>query len=263
MKDIPWEKTADGVHAHLKESTGRFMIPVLLLLNTADRKMKEPELISADFQGEAVLFERRLGIFLRRGTATEYLGAYVPDEREDEDSTHQGRSIPLPALCIRHAYWESTRDSQHFREAASMRQYVLGNAQIDSHILFLSTAMAQKIVLLLEEAEHMVQQGIGLRPASRDKPLWDSLEFELLNGGLHASLFYGLGTSENSVLEAWVTQWQQSFSMIDTASSVIPDHGCFLSYPGSLMEILEKFPDESFVQWNTRFEQKRRSSSSL
>jgi hypothetical protein len=137
MKEIPWERTSDGTSARLKGHSGRFVIPILLLLNTADTKMTEVSAISADFKGTTILFERQLGVYLTMGTTAEYLGVYTTNEGEEDGETQEKQQHGLPALCIRRAHWNRQQAIQQFRQAKSMEEYVKGDKQIDSRIVFL------------------------------------------------------------------------------------------------------------------------------
>src|SRR5207248_433782 len=123
MTEIPWERTVNDVPAMLRESSDHYFIPVLALMGVAEAKMTDLALISADFNGEPILFEYRVGVYLTKGSNAEFFGVYIPDEEEDvEIQEEEQRRRPM--LCLRHAHWDQKRDAKQFREATSMKGYV-------------------------------------------------------------------------------------------------------------------------------------------
>jgi len=260
MKEIPWERTSDGTSARLKGYSGRFVIPVLLLLNTADTKMTEVSAISADFKGKTLLFERQLGVYLKMGTHAEYLGVYTTDKGEEDGETQEKQLHGFPVLCIRRAHWNRQQDIQQFRQARSMEEYVKGDKQIDSRIIFLPAVLSQEIGLLAEDAQELIRQGIKLSAVTRIEPRWDKVQVECIKDSLVFSLTYAPRAEKNEELERWIEQWQQSFAKVDVTEGIVPDRGCFINYPRSLMETLEAFPKESFGLWYSRLERRRSQS---
>lgn len=262
MTIIPWERTADGVPGTLVESSGRYLIPVLLLMNLARIKMTELDMISANFGGNTILFERRVGVHLDMELATEFLGVYQSEQFEEEnnagdDPDTKGDQSRTPILCLRHARWDQKQDSWQFRHAPDMRTYVKEGEQIQSRIVFLPMEMSTEILLLIEEGQRLVQQGIALELVTRAEPHWAGLRFELIDSPVVSSLSYALRVRENRELEAWATRCQASFASIDHIQGILPDHGCFISYPHSVMEVLEQFPEESFNEFLKKVQSKR------
>lgn len=244
MVDIPWERTADGMSAEMKEgeSPRRAIFPVLSLLLAAEQKMRELVLIAADFHGVTVIFERQLGIYLEKDAHAEYLGIYQTDEGDDADVPEE-RARNIPTLCIRRARWDRKRDIQRFRQSQSKQAYVKRDGQIDATILFLTPEMYPEITSLPEEAMKFVRQGISLNANERTDPRWDTVLFQVTVGSIAFSLSYSPNREENEVLETWMETCQQRFTKVDFSGGIISDHGCRISYPYSLMERLETFPE--------------------
>ncbi len=237
MKEIPWERTADGARAQLKDGSHKAIIPVLSLLHAATGKMTQLVLISADFNGTTAVFQRQIGIYLEQGARAEFMGVYRTDEDAEEGEHKQ------PVLCIRRSLWDRDQDIRRFREAQSKRAYVEGDGQIHSSILFISPEMYPEIVHLTEEAERIVRQGIAIDVVARPNHGWDSLLFQFDGGSLVFSLSYAPRIEGNNVFETWLEQWQRSFAEVDFSGGIIPDNGCFISYGRSLVELLKTFPD--------------------
>ncbi len=244
MVDIPWERTADGMPAQMKEGEGprRAIFPVLSLLLAAEEKMSELVLITADFHGTTVIFERQLGIYLEKDAHAEYLGIYQTDE-EDETDVPEERARSIPTLCIRRARWDRKRDIQRFRQSQSKQAYVKRDGQIDATILFLTPEMYPEITSLPEEAIKIVRQGITLNEMVRTDPRWDTVLFQVTVGSIAFSLSYVPNREGNELLETWMEVCQQRFTKVDFSGGIMPDHGCRISYPYSLMERLETFPE--------------------
>jgi len=255
VKEIPWERTADGAPVRLKEDAPHMIIPVLSLLQTATAKMTQLNIISADFGGVTAIFERQIHTYLEMGSYAECLGIYAPDE---EDEVQGVRPPGLPTLCLRRARWDRTQDIRKFRAAQSMKGYIKGDEQIEAQIVFITSKMYPEFSLLRAEAQKLVQGGIALDGVTRADPRWDLVLFRLREGARHFSLSYAPSIEGNEALEAWVANWQQSFAAVDFSGGILADQGCFISYPFSLMEYLERFPEQSFEEFHRNRRRKRK-----
>ena len=243
MIEIPWERTADGRSANIKEDFPQYIIPVLSFLRLSEEKMTGVGLISGHFHNIPVSFLLRIGVFLESHTYDEFLGLYLPDEEDVVEN--------VPTLCLRRASWQRKNDNTRFIQAASMKAYVMNEQQLDSHIVFLRSEQAQGIVRLAEEARTLVQQGLPMQRTTRTKYTWDQIYFQYRNI-IHMSLSYVTQSEKNEALESWIAQWQEQFAEVDMTSGHLPDQGCFIGYSFGMREYLTHFPEQSFQEWKKR-----------
>ncbi len=251
MKEIPWERTADGVSAQLA-GAGELVMPVLALLTTTQAKMTELNIVSADFRGRTFVFIRRVGVYLEREATAEFLGLYVAEQEEEEEAREQEQLHDGPPICLRYAYWKKRAHAEQFRAARSMRAYVEADQNIDSHLLFLPAAESPRIISLAEELQQLARQGIHLQARKRLNVPWQWLELELGAGSFSYSFTYLPQVEQAEVLEPWVLKWQDAFAVVDFSGGLLPDHGCFISYPSSVLERIARFPEMSFEHFQRR-----------
>src|SRR5689334_2381271 len=126
MQEIQWERIANGQYVQLITIHSNIKDGGLALKELAFAKMREVNLISADFQGESMLFALLLGVFFDRVTNAEFLGIYQVNNSTDEGTnTHV-----LPTFCFKRAIWDKDRDSKQLSQVSDKRSYVEGKEQI-------------------------------------------------------------------------------------------------------------------------------------
>lgn len=244
MQEIPWERTADGKVAWLDGEVPRYLLPILSLLKLSEAKMTEVGLISANFHDTPVSFVKRLTVYLDTRARSEFLGLYMSDEqRGPEEASEQ-----VPTLCLRHAIWNKKGENERFQQAASMKEYVSNQQQLEARIVFLTPEMAPAISHLDEEAHSMVKQGVAVLATSRSNLSWESIDFGF-HDILHVDISYVTHSFVSDELEAWVRQWYQCCTEVNYFGGILPDNGCRIGYPFSMMNTWKHFPEQSFQQW--------------
>lgn len=242
--ELPWERTADGKAARLDGDIPQYILPMLSFVRLTQQKMTEVGLISAEFAGLPISFLKHLTVYLYERTQAEFLGLYLADEPDRNEAVAK----QAPTLCLRHAVWRGKQDEAGFVQAASMHQYVSSQQHLHAQLVFLTPEMVPEIVQLEEEAHMMVRRGVAVRPTSRSDPSWESIDFGFYELPT-VFISYGTHTFVSDELEAWIRRWYQSCREVDYAGGILPDEGCRLGYPFSLMDTWKHFPDQSFQQW--------------
>lgn len=245
MQEIPWERTTDGRHAFLAGKKGVPFIPALLLWHLATEKMMELSVISADFEGRTQVFSQQLGVYLETRHGAEYWGVYASDPPTDEEVELAVEShLALPTLCLRHCLWDRKADIQKFLTSPNKRAYVQGKEQLDCRVVFVTSEAYPEVSDMLEEVEQIVYQGISIEQVERAKPQWNILRLKVaMESGVVFSLSYNLPLHKSEEVENWIEKWGRCLARFTSIEGVIPDQGCFISYPDSLMERLERFPE--------------------
>jgi hypothetical protein len=249
MQEISWERTADGRAARLDGDIPQYILPILSFMRLTQEKMTAVGLISADFHGIPVSFMKRVTVYLDKRTHAEFLGLYVSDEDEQDHS--EAASEQIPTLCLRHAVWTKKSDEEGFVQAASMKEYVSSQQQLQAQIVFLTPEMVPEIARLDEEAHTMVRRGVPALATSRSDAPWDSIDFSFYDI-LHVHISYVTHTLVSNELEAWVKRWYRSCLEVDYTGGMLPDNGCRLGYPYSMMDFWKHFPEQSFQQWRDK-----------
>jgi hypothetical protein len=246
MKEIPWERTAEGASAHLRDNGTRVVLPVLSFFKIMEAKLTSLHLISADFHDTTVVFERQVQVHLEAGEEALCLGLYAHDPEDELPEEVRDR---VPTWCLRQARWERRRDVEQFRQTANMKAYVQGPGLLDSRLVFTVPDVYPEINQLTEEARTLVRQGMALTAAPRAQVEWSLVSLDMKDGTLGLSLSYAPLREGNDELERWIRQWQKQFAAVDYAGGLLPDAGCSISYPFSLQEGLESFPEMGFEEF--------------
>ncbi len=252
MQEIPWERTSDGKAAWLHGDIPQYNLPILSLIRLAEEKMVGVGLISADFHGIPASYLKRLTIYLDKRTQAEFLGLYMSDEQESDETA----SVNVPRFCLRHAVWIKKRDEEGFVQAASMKEYVSNQQQLRAKIVFLTAEMARDLMRLDEEVHSMVKQGVPVLATSESNTDWDSINFSL-HDVLHVHFSYITHAFVSEKLEEWIKRWYQTCLEVNFSEGILPDNGCRLGYPYSMMDFWKHFPEQSFQQWRNRHRAKR------
>jgi hypothetical protein len=237
---MPWERTADGAPAQLKSSQKPVTRGNIMLKRMALAKMTDITLLSAEFQGNVVLFEPRVSILQDMGTHVEFRGLYQV-HRDDEDS-QEAPIQSLPSLALRQASWIRDNDFQQFNRATNKRAYIESEQQVHAHITFTTPALQPEIYRLLEDARSLTRAGIQIEPVVHPDYQREEIRFCVDDEELRFTLSYLPHLRQAPILERWIAEWMQSFAQVNFSEGILPDHGCSISYSHSLMELFNRFP---------------------
>jgi hypothetical protein len=97
----------------------------------------------------------------------------------------------------------------------------------------------------------MVRRGVPVLATSRSDTPWDSIDFGFYDI-LHVHISYGTHALVSDELETWVKRWYRSCLEVDYTGGMLPDDGCRLGYPYSMMDFWKHFPEQSFQQWRDK-----------
>ena len=241
MKEIAWERTVDGKPARLKEG-GKFHIYMAQLLNLAVEKMLDVAIISADFQDNTPVFTKQVGVYLEKDEEGVFCGLYLPDA-DDEYGPN------VPTVCVRQARWDRELDINQFlriqkNRAEGRRRYVEEEQLVASTVFFFTKEDARVLLDMVVALEQLVRDGVKISRMARspEQRPWEAMQLEIQIESLSSTISYSAYAEGSEPLEAWLARWQQEIATLVNRQGVIPDDGCFISYPYSLMERIALFP---------------------
>jgi len=245
FNEIPWEQTADGAKAKLERGNDTEKRPKVLalfnflnFLSLSVAKLQQVSIISADFQGETIVFKPYLGVGLLMGPTEEWLGMYRRDLVEDEEMQEQEHDAPL--FCLRRAIWEEKKDISQFRISSNKREYVKEKGNINSHIIFGTPLLYPEITPMTDELERFVRQGIAIQAIQGVEFPWRHIKVDM-QSDIDFLLEYSFNQGRNEHLESWIERWYKTFTQIDFSGGIIPDSGCFIRYSFPIEEVFERF----------------------
>jgi hypothetical protein len=235
---LPWEKNTNGTSAFLKKRVVKKINPSVLKL-IARLKMTDVTLVSGIFNEIPILYEGGVSVFVDSSTYMEFFGAYSRAFSSEEDEEEE-----FPCICLRKAFWNKANERQYSQKNQSQKEYVLGELQISSVIVFLNSFEANEVVNLMSELVSMVKQGIKFKKAQETEQSETGLEFveySLTDGDGYLShdFSYTPYTFKCDELENWTVRWREAFKTVDQNAGRIPEQGSQISYKASLLDYFQ------------------------
>ncbi len=233
IRNLVWERNADGSFAKLCSGDWPFKHSGLALNLLASAKMTDVALISAKFGGDTVVFEPWVWILIDGKTSLRFYGAYQVGGFAPEKGT--------PDLLLRISSWEQASDYERFTQAKDKRKYLLSEEQLTVRSIFTTLKDQQRVTKLIDEVLDITAKGLRMERRRRAKTRWVKLECEISTGQdpAYTRFFYCPVCSKSDIFEAWVSRWQSCFEDINFNSGFIPDEGSRISYNMSFLERLE------------------------
>ncbi|MEG4013602.1 MULTISPECIES: hypothetical protein [unclassified Microcoleus] len=237
MLELPWEKNSDGKNAFLKKRKTSKISPALMKL-IAYLKLTDVTLVSARFHDSPIVFEPWASVFVDSSTKMEFLGVYSRAFANSEDEQNEPQK--LPCICLRKAVWNKADDFKFFnKKLIIQKEYVLGESQVRSLILYPFLFEADKIIALVYELFNMTKQGIkiqDIKELEQVKTNLDFIEYCLGDGYLSHDFSYNPYRFKCDALASWTVKWRAAFEEVDDRIGFIPDEGSKISYQSSLIE---------------------------
>lgn len=232
---LAWERNSDGTCAELAAGgPGRIAHAGALLKQLAIAKMLEVSLVSAEFGEVPAVYEPEVWAFVDRGADAELAAAYrlafPPDEGEE-----------LPALCVRRAVWSREEDYAAFEAAADKREYLLGEGQVRSRILFLTEDGSARARSAMDAIRQALARGISWHQEVRTSVAWQELKCFVSDGSGELLVSYSLYERRCCEIESWLPGWLETLSSLDYDGGVKPDRGSRISYRLALEDRLRQY----------------------
>lgn len=232
---LPWEKNTNGTSAFLKKRVVKKINPSLLKL-IARLKMTDVTLVSGIFNEIPILFEEDASVFVDSSTYMEFFGAYSRAFSSEEDEEE------FPCICLRKAFWNKANERHYSPKNPSQKEYILGELQISSVLVFLNPVEANEVVNLISELVSMVKQGIKFQENQETEQSETELEFveySLTDGYLNHDFSYSPYKFKCDELENWTVRWREAFKTVDQNAGRIPEQGSQISYKASLLDYFQ------------------------
>jgi len=236
--NLIWEKAYCGKGGIYKSSKKLVLTPTLLK-RLAISKMTDVTLISADFQDNCVLFSPHVCLLLDFSSRLEFFGAYVADTSEEKNTND--KIDELPSLCIRKCFWSKSEDIEKIQLAEDKEEYILGEKQTLSNIIFLNSAKFPEVVQLMAEAIQLARHGIGFQEQHRSNAFYYEVNLDVTDNGFCCNFAYNPYRLTNSVLEAWIVKWHKCIGNLPHDIGYVPDDKFRMSYKLSLFDQVSKF----------------------
>lgn len=233
-RPLAWEKNSDGSIAELIASrAGKLSHAGALLKQLAIAKMLEVSIVSGEFNEVPAVFEPEVWAFVDRHSEAEFAGAYrlaFPAE--------EGESIP--ALCIRRALWDRDSDYATFEATNDKRQYLLGEGQVQSRILFLAEDESLRVRKVMDAARQALARGISWNKEVRQTVAWQQVQCFVSDGSGELLISYSVYERRCRDIESWLPGWLETLSSLDYEGGLRPDQGSRISYRVSLEDRLRQ-----------------------
>lgn len=229
---LPWEKNTNGTHAFLKKRPVKKVIPSFSKL-IARLKMTDVTLVSGIFNETEIAFQENISVFVESSTCMEFFGAYSRafDNEEDE----------FPYLCLRKGFWDKANELRSSNKKLQ-KEYIYGESQIISVIVYLNPVEAREFVNLISEMMNMMKNGIKFKELQETEPSETDIEFveyRITDGYLNHDFSYNPYTFKGDDIENWTVRWREAFKTVDRITGCIPDQGSQISYKASLLEYFQ------------------------
>jgi hypothetical protein len=229
---LPWEKTTNGAHAFLKKRPLKKILPSFSKV-IARQKMIDVSLVSGIFNDTQIAFEGNTSVFVNSSTYMEFFGAYGRAFADEGDE--------FPYLCLRKAFWNKTNELRSSNKQLQ-KEYILGESQISSVIVFLNHVDANEFVSLMAEMMGMVKNGIELKEFEEtelSETEVEFIEYSVTDGYLSHEFSYSPYKFKCDDIENWTVRWREAFKKIDQNAGCLPEQGAQISYQASLLEYFQ------------------------
>lgn len=231
---VPWERTADGNEVTLVRGRPIAAAGYGLKLLALD-KLFAISMVSAEFDGDARLFEHRASVLIDYGAAAECYGIYEWDG--DADSS----SPCTPSFCLRHGKYDRGKDYAGFSMAADKLAYVLNNQTIESTICFHAASELRDVSSLLERAAEFVRAGFGFVQVNRAHSAVGGLKVAFDVKGVHIEMFYIPTSMRNDIIDTWVLDMEEAFRRAAILRRINPtDNRIRISFNSCLLDRLQR-----------------------
>lgn len=233
IRQLPWEKNTNGTHAFLKKRPVKKITPSLSKL-IARLKMTDVTLVGGIFNEIPIAFEENTSVFVDSSAYMEFFGAYSRAFTNEEDE--------FPYLCLRKAFWNKDSQLQYSKKNQSPKEYIYGESQISSFLLFLNRVEATEVVNLMAEMMIVIKHGIEFQEAEDAEPPEIELEFvkySVTDGYLNHDFSYSPYNFKCDNIENWTMRWREAFKRVYQTTGCIPEQGVQLSYKASLLDYFQ------------------------
>lgn len=219
-----------------RKLTARRLATPATLRRFARTKLTDITLISADFQGEPIVVEPWLWLYVESAMEAAYLGVYrLAYPRDDQDDAAE-----LPDLCWRRSYWNRDADLTRVNTTDDPRGYLAGDSQLDSHIVFTRGAREPRLVTLIEEGIELFCRGVTVSALASPDPdaRGHELSTEVVDDRVACAVTFVPLLAASPALEGWATAWQTAFAELDPTRGLRPDGPIAVSYRTSFIDLL-------------------------
>ncbi|MBW4504986.1 MAG: hypothetical protein KME64_00470 [Scytonematopsis contorta HA4267-MV1] len=234
--DLIWEKTFGG-YVGIYKTPSKVVFTPALMKKLAISKMIDVKLISADFKENPVIFSPLLWLLFDSNFNMEFVGVYANDEDVRADSN----SDVSPSFCIRKVSWSKAEDIGNFQKAGDKKEYVLGENQVVSNVLFIDPIHFPEITQLISEAIHIAQNGINLQENLQSKLVYDEIKINVSDGRFYLNFSYKPCLMTNSTLEEWIINLRNCIGNLPLNIGYLPDDKFRMSYELSLFDKVSMF----------------------
>lgn len=229
---IPWELTADGKPARLKDrrvSMSPHTRGIML------DKIADLALVSATFGGIPVSFEPYLRVLSSNGRQATGFTLLLREYPADVPSETTG-----PNVCVRFCRWEGALAIQEFQDATNKREYVFSSPSLACTIRFFR-GLDEPINRLMRRTTDSLSKGVGCEPCDGGEGAPDELDFFFCDGFQTCQFSYSPKSHRSIRLEELCRLWNDYLRSLDGERGEIPDDRCVVDYRDSIWERIDSY----------------------
>ena len=234
---LPWEKLSDCRFAHLVNTKVKSIRGVSK--KVAVLKILDVSLLSAEFNGEFVLFEPLISIFIETNKYIEFLGIYHSSDPEEYCNR------PVPSFCLRRCSWSREKRHRAFQKNDSdfINDYLLGDEQILSRITFWNWKDIPELESRVQEFIALFRNSIAIEKCDRPEPEIYYINCSIIKDCMSSEVRYDLFQNQCIALENIIPKIFQAADLINLESGFMPDrdYGLRISSRSSLEDYLNIF----------------------
>ena len=228
---LEWERPPGGTKAVLHDHAVKIRHPGSALKNLAAAKMTGVSVISAHFGEEHLVYDPWVSVLLDSGNGLIFHGAYGLSFPLEE---HQNG---LPHVCLRTCSWDRELDFSQFDQASNKRDYLLGDKQLRSDIMFGSGSRYLSFKTLVSRLCAAIGQGLKGQETERPDAVLCGIAVESATDYFSWKFSYSPHSFVAEKLEEWIEAWREAFK--HSTSDFVPTGDTEISYQPSVMERLE------------------------
>ena len=236
---LPWEKLSDCRFAHLVNTKIKNIRGVSY--KVAWLKILDVSRLSAKFDGELLLFEPQVLIFIETNENIDFLGIYNASEPEEDCN------LSVPSFCLRRCSWSRERRHRAFKKSDLdfINDYLLGEEQIQSRITFWDWKEFPELESTLQDFIAMFRNGLVMekcyRPDRNSKIRY--INCTLVKDCMSSEVSYSLLQNQCIELENIIPKFFQTVDSLESEPIFIPDrdYSLRISYRSSLEHYLNIF----------------------